>query len=173
MFDKLTHWFTSYLTNPANSALSNSLHTIRNTFHEMCGWPLGQLNIKSHKIHIARNRISTWNCNQTGLQCTRLCRHSRVRALHGYSLLGASAGNYVWRLPLPLQSLLDGGNIRGQIGQLVEHITFADDCVNQVAVSWRWEKEVHYIKGDVQVPSTTSISSIKKERLVDSSSDSC
>lgn len=92
-----------------------------------------------------------------------------MRALHGYSLLGASAGNDIWRLPLPLQSLLDGGHIRGQVGQLVEHVTFADDCVHEVAVSWRREKEgeVYYIKEDAQVPSTTSISTIEQmERFV-------
>lgn len=60
-----------------------------------------------------------------------------MRALHGYSLLGACAGNDIWRLPLPLQSLLDGSRIRRHVGQLVEHVTFADDGVHQVAVSWR------------------------------------
>lgn len=63
-----------------------------------------------------------------------------MRALHGHGLLGAGAGNHIWGLPLPLQSFLDGSRIRGHVGQLVEHVTFADDGVHQVAVPWRRER---------------------------------
>lgn len=58
-------------------------------------------------------------------------------ALHGHRLLGAGAGNDIRGLPLPLQGLLDGGRIGGQVGQLVEHVALADDGVHQVAVPWR------------------------------------
>lgn len=81
--------------------------------------------------------MSTWYSNQAGLECSGLRRHSRVGALHGHRLLRAGAGNDIWGLPLPLQGLLDGGRIGGQVGQLVEHIAFADDGVHQVAVPWR------------------------------------
>lgn len=80
-----------------------------------------------------------------------------MRALHGYSLLGAGAGNDVWRLPLPLQSLLDGGSVGRQVGQLVENVPFADDCVNQIAVPWRRQKEeqIYYTKETHGIPSNT------------------
>lgn len=65
-----------------------------------------------------------------------------MRALHGHRLLGAGAGDDIWGLPLPLQSLLDGGGVRRQIGQLVEHVALADDGVHQVAVPWGWKAGV-------------------------------
>lgn len=74
--------------------------------------------------------------HQAGLQRARFCWHSWMRPLHGHRLLGAGAGNDVRRLPLALQSPLDGGSVRRQVGQLMEHVPFTDDCVNQVAVSW-------------------------------------
>lgn len=72
------------------------------------------------------NFSGTWDGDQTGLQRARLGRHSGVGALHGDGLLGAGAGYDIWRLPLPLQSLLDRSWIRRQVGQLVEHVALAD-----------------------------------------------
>lgn len=81
-------------------------------------------------------RARTRHGDQAGLQCARFCWHGWVGSLHGHRLLGAGAGDDIWRLPLALQSLLDGGGVRRQVGQLMEHVAFPDDGVNQVAVSW-------------------------------------
>lgn len=61
-------------------------------------------------------RARTRHGDQAGLQCAGFGWHSWMRSLHGHCLLGAGAGNDIWRLPLALQSLLDGGSIRRQVG---------------------------------------------------------
>lgn len=79
---------------------------------------------------------ATWHGHQTGLQSAGLSWHSWPWALHRHRLLRAGARNSIWRFPLPLQGLLNGGRVGGQVGQLMEDVALPNDGVHQITVTW-------------------------------------
>lgn len=82
-----------------------------------------------------RQQRRTWGGHQAGLEGARLSGGSWARALHGGAFLRAAAGQGLGRPPAPLQSLLDGGRVGGQAGQLVEDAALPDDGVHQAGVA--------------------------------------
>lgn len=82
-----------------------------------------------------RQQRQTWGGHQAGLEGAWLGGGSWARALHGGAFLRAAAGQGLGRPAAPLQSLLDGGRVGGQAGQLVEDAALPDDGVHQAGVA--------------------------------------
>lgn len=79
----------------------------------------------------------TWGGHQAGLESARLGRGSGAGALHGGTLLRAGSGQGLRCPSAPLQGLVDGRRVGGQVGQLVEDAALSDDGVDQVGVACR------------------------------------
>lgn len=80
-------------------------------------------------------QCQTWGSHQAGLECAWLGGGSRAGALHGGTLLRASARQGLGRPAAALQRLVDGGRVSGQVGQLVEDAALPDDGVHEVGVA--------------------------------------
>lgn len=79
--------------------------------------------------------IQTWSGYQASLQGAWFRRGSRAGTLHRSTLLGTGPGQGLRCPPPPLECLVDGRRVSGQVGQLVEDSTFADDGIDQVGIT--------------------------------------
>ena len=100
-------------------------------------------------------RRLTWIGSEAGLKCSWLGGDGGTRALHGDGLHGAGMGEAGGGPLLPLQGLLDGDIVRGQVGQLVEHVTLTDDGIDQVTVTCVHVRMTKQIKQTKQINKQT------------------
>ena len=95
-------------------------------------WPRPLLSLSTSP---ASRQHWTWGGHQAGLEGARLSGHGGAGPLHGSAFLRARAGQGFRRPAAPLQRLVDGRRVSGQVGQLVEDAALPDDGVDQVGVA--------------------------------------
>lgn len=83
----------------------------------------------------ASRQHRTWSGHQAGLEGAWLSGRGGVGPLHGGAILRARAGQGFGQPAAPLQCLMDGRRVGGQVGQLVEDTALPDDGIDQVGVA--------------------------------------
>lgn len=101
----------------------------------------------------------TWSGCEAGLECPWLSRDGRTRALHRDCFHGAGTRHAGCSPLLSLHGLLDGGVVRGQVGQLVEDVALADYGVHQVTVTY-----VRCKKGGRNKQTNTTVQNVKEKQ---------